>query len=557
MFKKLSIQAKLISTLGLIALINIVAGGILLNTILNASAVSNDVKKISSLNEEVIKYEKQITLTGKFLTSFINSGSLGDLELYNQNKARIEPLYQNILKHDLPSNVKEQIVNIQNAVGEWQDKIASKQVIFMQRPETVDLARLLEASPTNVNIWTGIRNNASNLVNSLEERVRENTQAMSASMSSSVFVSSLGLALTILAIIGASIFIVLSVSKPLQKLVLVTNKLVQKQWGTEIDAVEREDEIGDMAKALLQFRDNGIENDRLVAEQKEIDSKRLERAKEVEHLVEDFRSNVGEVIKALGDATRRMISASENMNTNAESTYNLSEEVSKSAENAGSNVSAVSSATEELTASIQEISQRLSEANKKSNDAMDLSSATLGKIKTLEESANEIGNVIQIISDIAEQTNLLALNATIEAARAGDAGKGFAIVASEVKNLANETAKATEEVKSRIDRIQGDTGQTVNFIEQISQSIENLTASVVGITAAMEEQTAATQEISRNVSEASSSTNGVVQNISDVREATLGTQKTAQNVSEVSQLLSQRSDSLKTSIEDFIDNIQE
>ena len=427
----------------------------------------------------------------------------------------------------------------------------------MQRPETVDLARLLEASPTNVNIWTGIRNNASNLVNSLEERVRENTQAMSASMSSSVFVSSLGLALTILAIIGASIFIVLSVSKPLQKLVLVTNKLVQKQWGTEIDAVEREDEIGDMAKALLQFRDNGIENDRLVAEQKEIDSKRLERAKEVEHLVEDFRSNVGEVIKALGDATRRMISASENMNTNAESTYNLSEEVSKSAENAGSNVSAVSSATEELTASIQEISQRLSEANKKSNDAMDLSSATLGKIKTLEESANEIGNVIQIISDIAEQTNLLALNATIEAARAGDAGKGFAIVASEVKNLANETAKATEEVKSRIDRIQGDTGQTVNFIEQISQSIENLTASVVGITAAMEEQTAATQEISRNVSEASSSTNGVVQNISDVREATLGTQKTAQNVSEVSQLLSQRSDSLKTSIEDFIDNIQE
>ena len=174
----------------------------------------------------------------------------------------------------------------------------------------------------------------------------------------------------------------------------------------------------------------------------------------------------------------------------------------------------------------------------------------------LADAAQKIGEVVGLITDIAEQTNLLALNATIEAARAGEAGKGFAVVASEVKNLASQTAKATEEISAQIQGIQASTDESVTAIGAITQTIEQVDQIAAAISAAVEEQTAATQEIARNVEEASAGTNQVNSNISEVSAATQVTGDVAQTIQRESLSLSEDAEKLKSEIQRFLAGIR-
>ena len=176
------------------------------------------------------------------------------------------------------------------------------------------------------------------------------------------------------------------------------------------------------------------------------------------------------------------------------------------AEQASVNVQTVASATEELSASIGEISRQVTESTRIASGAVEEANRTNGTVAGLQEAAQKIGEVVQLINNIASQTNLLALNATIEAARAGDAGKGFAVVASEVKNLANQTAKATEDIQNQVGQMQSVTGHTVEAIRSITGTITRMSEIATAIASAVEEQGAATQEISRNVQEASRGT---------------------------------------------------
>ena len=161
-----------------------------------------------------------------------------------------------------------------------------------------------------------------------------------------------------------------------------------------------------------------------------------------------------------------------------------------------------------------------------------------------------------MISDIAEQTNLLALNATIEAARAGEAGKGFAVVASEVKNLANQTAKATEEISGQVSEMQGVTRTAVDAIEAIGKTIESMNEISVSISSAIEEQGSATQEISRNVQEASAGTAEVTSNMQGVSEASTQTGNSSQQVLTASDDLAGQAEEMRKSVDAFIQGIR-
>jgi methyl-accepting chemotaxis protein len=191
---------------------------------------------------------------------------------------------------------------------------------------------------------------------------------------------------------------------------------------------------------------------------------------------------------------------------------------SEAADHISRNVQTLASGAEQMGASIGEISSNATEAARVAQDAVQAAAAST-TINQLGTSSAKIGNVIKLITSIAEQTNLLALNATIEAARAGEAGKGFAVVASEVKDLAQETARATEDIAKRVHVIQGDAGHAVEAISRIGDVIARINDYSTMIASAVEEQSATTSEMVRNVAEASSGAADIADNITGVAAA--------------------------------------
>ena len=233
--------------------------------------------------------------------------------------------------------------------------------------------------------------------------------------------------------------------------------------------------------------------------------------------------SIAQQSQALASSSEELSAVSHQMSANAGETAMESNVVSAAAEEVTKNLQTVATATEEMSASIKEIAKNANEAARIATSAVRTAETTNATVAKLGESSAEIGQVIKVITSIAQQTNLLALNATIEAARAGEAGKGFAVVANEVKELAKETAKATEDISRKIEAIQGDTKGAVEAIGQISGVINQINDISNTIASAVEEQTATTNEIARNVQEGAKGGAQVAENIVFVAQAAKGT----------------------------------
>jgi len=262
-------------------------------------------------------------------------------------------------------------------------------------------------------------------------------------------------------------------------------------------------------------------------------------------------STIGQTADALGVAAEQLTILSQGMGDGASVTSDKAASASASSSEVSASIQTVASAAEEMTASIREIAQNATEAASVATGAVGVASQAQDTVASLGESSAEIGQVIKVITSIAQQTNLLALNATIEAARAGDAGKGFAVVANEVKELAKETAKATEDIGRKIEAIQGDTSGAVSAIAEISEVIGRINDIQTTIASAVEEQTATTNEIARSVTEAAGGANGITDDISQVASAADDTRQGAQNTLQSATELSTMAAELKAQVGRF------
>ncbi len=271
-----------------------------------------------------------------------------------------------------------------------------------------------------------------------------------------------------------------------------------------------------------------------------------------------MKNNLHGVIQSIAGSALQVGSASEELNTtsqqitaNSEETSAQADVVSKAAQAVSQNLQTVATGAEEMGASIKEIAKNATEAAKVATSAVRVAEATTATVSKLGESSNEIGQVIKVITSIAQQTNLLALNATIEAARAGEAGKGFAVVANEVKELAKETARATEDISRKIEAIQSDTKAAVDAIASISGVINQISDISGTIATAVEEQNATTNEMSRNVSEAAQGSGEITSNIAGVAEAAQSTTRGATDTQKAAQQLVETSAQLRRLVEQF------
>ncbi|NBC33459.1 MAG: chemotaxis protein [Alphaproteobacteria bacterium] len=370
--------------------------------------------------------------------------------------------------------------------------------------------------------------------------------------------ATLAIGLAIAALLGGTVFaIARSVTGPVNRLSLVMKALADGDHGIEIPARGWKNEVGTMADSVQIFKENAIEKVRLEAERKAAEERAEQEKREtMARVADDFESSVGGIVRAVTDAATEMQSTSHSMTGISDEANRQSAMVASAAQQAAANVQTVASAAEELGSSIAEISRQVQTQRDVAGVASEAATATNEDITTLAGRAEKIGEVIGLITGIAEQTNLLALNATIEAARAGEAGKGFAVVASEVKNLANQTARATDEIAEQIRAMQDQTGRTVTSIGTITGKIAELNEISAAVAAAVEQQNSATQEIARNANEAASGTHQVTESIEGVSRAASETGTASSEVLQAAESLSRDAARLSDEVKGFLQTIR-
>ncbi len=333
------------------------------------------------------------------------------------------------------------------------------------------------------------------------------------------------------------------ISRPMIEMCKAMRELAGGNFDVVLPGLGRKDELGEMAAAVEEFKMQAIAKAERDAAAQEAQNKATGAARRTEliRFADEFEAAVGAIVSNVSASAVQLEQAAGTLTRTAETTQSLSSQVAGASEEASSNMQSVATATEELSTSVDEIGRRVRDSNRIAEAAVVQAQQTDSRIGKLSRAAQEIGDVVKLITAIAEQTNLLALNATIEAARAGEAGRGFAVVAAEVKSLASQTAKATDEISSHISGMQGATQESVAAIKEIGGTIAQISNIASAIASAVEQQSSATQEIARNVQNVAQGTHEAAANIMQVNRGATETGSASEEVLNSAKTLSSES----------------
>ncbi len=360
--------------------------------------------------------------------------------------------------------------------------------------------------------------------------------------------ASLGLALSLL--IGWSI------TRPLQSLADAMAQLAKGDTAAVIPGTRARDEIGDMARTVIVFRDTMLERERLAESQSETAKAREMRNYTIAATIARFEKSVDDMLGRVRGAAQRLETASSRLNASADDMSAEARTAESRVLAASGNVTAAAGSVEELAASIGEIAGQAHQSTQVAGRAVSEARRTSATMAELANAATRIGEVVNLISSIAGQTNLLALNATIEAARAGEAGRGFAVVASEVKSLAGQTARATEDIAGQVGAIQSAAADATDAITQVNRIIEDMSSLAANVALTVEQQSTAVTIIAEGVSNASGAARNGAEAMSRVSTATVDARATAADVRALADALAVEAEGLDSRIRQFLIEVQ-
>ncbi|MFD1378961.1 methyl-accepting chemotaxis protein [Fodinicurvata halophila] len=517
------------------------------NTEALSELIQNDVGALFSL----MRVEAEANLMLGVLTRVSAAGNVSDIDAleqsFSQSKERASAALADYSDTELP-----QAFAALSAVGEGEGGL------FEERRAQSKARFLATTAAQEVDgAVAGLREGVSTVISEVESGLEAGTASVeNAIQTSKVWLIGIAVASMVISVLIAWLYVGRHLVDRIARLSYSMKEISSGDLTADVPSGGR-DEIADMANALAVFRDNLAEaaEERTRNEQERAEQSKRRRQEMLE-LAGAFESSVKSVVDSVSSSAKEMETTAGSMSDTAKQTGERVQTVASASQEASSDVQTAASAAQELAGSIAEIGRQVARSNEISSKASESAEASNTQVAGLSEAAQKIGDVVKLIQDIAEQTNLLALNATIEAARAGEAGKGFAVVASEVKNLANQTAKATEEISQQISGIQNATEDTVSMIQSISGVISEMNEISTSISAAVEEQGAATDEIANTMNRVSEGTQKVNQNIEEVSEDAQGTGAAANQVLSSAAELSRQADTLRGEVDSFVEKVR-
>jgi len=540
-YSNLRIKAKLIVGFGIVLLITTLQSALSYHESKVVDGFSDDLSAEARIDDRQMLARYSLATMQRCFRGYLITGAEGELTCYNENKSTYEATIDDLQKLVHREEVRVKLADAKEKAQAWQNQVTEPGIALRKRVGKKGMDEIVAREATGEDKrlydvmrqdWLDIDKIQGDLADSLGKSLGDETNAMPRTIV-------IG---TICAILVGFVIAFLSARSIAKVLTMLTRAATEIAKGDVNQNVSHEskDELGMLSKAFREMiayiketadaaAKMGLGDLTVRTQQKserDVLSQSFNRA--VENMSQTL-SEMGQTVTALATASEELSSTSSQMSANAEETSAQANVVSAAAEQISNNVKTVSTGSEQMNASIKEIASNAHEAAKVASEAVRVAENTNSTVGKLGESSAEIGKVIKVITTIAEQTHLLALNATIEAARAGEAGKGFAVVANEVKELARETAKATEDISRKIEAIQTDTKGAVDAIGAIGSIINQIHDIQNTIASAVEEQTATTKEISRNVGEVSTGSGEIARNISGVAQAALSTANGANN----------------------------